>query len=62
MNNNNIVKAFDKWIKINDMWEAIAESYYHFSMSYKKELFNNFNIDSGTDYANYILNTGNIER
>jgi len=62
MDNIKLTKAFDKWVKINDMWEEIAEGYYNFSLGYKKELFNNFNIDSGTDYANYILNIGNIER
>lgn len=42
---NNITKIFNR----------IASEYYHLNKKHKKELFENYNIDSGTDYAKYVL-------
>ena len=55
------VKNIQEWNKLSKMFNEISDSYYRFPMKYKKELERNFNIDSGTDYANYIFAIGNIE-
>ena len=36
--------------------DRIAKDYYNLKRSRQIELENNYNIDSGTDYARYILN------
>jgi hypothetical protein len=41
--------------KINIIFTRIAEEYCHLKSSHKKILYDNYNIDSGTDYARYIL-------
>lgn len=38
------------------IFNRIAEEYYHLKNNRKKELFNSYAIDCGTDYARYILN------
>jgi len=52
---------FNEWLKIHKMWEELAEHYYQFSLKFKRKLKENYNIDSGTDYANYIFAIGEIE-
>ena len=37
------------------IFDKITEAYPYFKMSYKKELYNNFSIDCGTDFARFIL-------
>ena len=38
------------------IFNRIAKAYTHFKMTYKKELYNKFSVDCGTDYARFILN------
>lgn len=47
--------------KLHQAWEEIAASYKEFKTLYKKSLFNNYNIDCGTDYANYFFNCLGLE-
>ena len=55
------LKNFDSWLNIHELWQELAEHYYNFSLKFKKELERNYNIDSGTDYANYMFYVGEIE-
>lgn len=54
-------KSFKKWQGVNKSWQELAQAYYNFTKKYKDELYNNFNIDCGIDYANYIFSIGNIK-
>jgi len=56
------MKKLTKWEKVNQAWEELAEAYFQFKPKYQKELYRNYNIDCGTDYANYIFNVGEIRR
>jgi len=56
------MNKFTKWDKTNQAWNEIANSYFGFTRKYRKQLFENYNIDSGTDFANYIFNIGDINR
>jgi len=56
------MKKLTKWEKLNQAWEELAEAYFFFAKTYKQSLFENYNIDCGTDYANYIFNVGDIKR
>ena len=38
----------------NKQWEMIAKDYNNFTMKFKKELEDNYSIDCGTDYADFI--------
>ena len=49
------------WKVVHDLWETLAKEYIKFNNRYKKELLENYNIDCGTDYANYIFNSLNIK-
>lgn len=53
--------TFDKWIKTHKLWEELTKHYYQFPLKFKKELEEDYNIDSGTDYANYIFAIGELE-
>jgi hypothetical protein len=55
------MNKFTKWDKISQVWNELAETYFNFNKKYQKELFANYNIDCGTDYANYIFNIGDIK-
>ena len=59
MNTQNLIR--NDWKALNSMWNELSEVYYNFKQSYIKELRDNFNIDCGTDFANYIVNIGNIK-
>ena len=56
------MRKLNKWEKINMVWGEIANGYFEFTRRYKKQLYENYNIDCGTDYANYIFNIGDIKR
>ena len=47
-----IFKEFEKIVSMSD---RIGEEYYHLNKKHRKELFENYNIDCGTDYSRYIL-------
>jgi len=55
------VKTFESWEKLNNMWNELADNYRAFSQKYKNELYDNYNIDDGHGYADYIFNIGDIE-
>ncbi len=55
------LKNLDKWLSIHEMWEELAEHYYNFSYKFKNKLKENYNIDCGIDYANYIFYIGEIK-
>lgn len=49
------------WYDLNEMYRQLSTDYYSFNLKYKKYLNDNFAIDSGTDYANYIFSLGCID-
>lgn len=56
-----ITKVFDKWTKLSQMWDELAEHYYKFPREFQVELEENYNVDSGHSYADYIFAVGNID-
>lgn len=55
------MKKLTKWEKISQVWHELSEAYFFFAKTYKTYLYRNYNIDCGTDYANYIFNIGDIK-
>jgi len=55
------VRSFKAWTRLREAWEQLSQDYYFFPLAYKKTLEKYYNIDSGTDYANYIFAIGEIE-
>jgi hypothetical protein len=45
----------DIWFKLNNLHREIENIYYIFSKNFKNDLFDNYSIDSGTDFAEYIF-------
>lgn len=41
--------------KCQDFAKILEEAYYNFSSKYKKELFDNYSVDSPRDYAKFII-------
>ena len=58
MKNNNQIEDF--WFKLNVLHQHLGNEYIWFVIQKKKELLNNYNIDSGTDYADHIFNIAEL--
>ena len=50
----------DLWFKLNILHQTIADLYCGFDQKKKKDLEIEFNIDSGTDYADHIFNNAEL--
>lgn len=48
------------WDKLNHLHFQLGDDYYHFSRKKIKELKDNFAIDCGTDYADYLFNDADL--
>lgn len=50
----------DLWFKLSKLHNGIAGEYYYFSKRKKSQLFEDFNIDCGNDYADYLFDEAGL--
>jgi len=48
------------WFKLNLLYQELANLYREFSSKKHQELLEDFNISSGTDYADHIFNNAEL--